>query len=316
MKRFVRAALLVGVGIIIGAWIFSPAKYPRTPELELARLLKSIRSCVEPSSEEIKTYSLAADMMEQNLRARGIWLDVGVEKFLAHGFFRQMAKNEMSAPVCAPKDIYSRAGQVITQERGLDAYIERYQLELVAKIPNPSPYIVERVGEVAFSQEPHVEREWPYRDIRPLARGVLANYGHQALKYLEIARTQMSDQDSLGTSASQIAGAIGGDSDLSKVEMLMRQKLASMPPEHTLSIDERNRLYELAYTFTYAGTRALTHVGPVKTLMARKVKSNATMFGLLDLKPKQMCHVLEAVGDFEALSEYDYCQDSKYPYPQ
>ncbi|EJM71057.1 hypothetical protein PMI31_04134 [Pseudomonas sp. GM55] len=126
----------------------------------------------------------------------------------------------------------------------------------------------------------------------------------------------MSDEDSLGTSASQIAGAAGDDSDLRRVEMLMSQRLASTPQERTLSIDERNRLYELAYTFTYAGTRAIAHVGPVKTLMTRKVKSNATMFGLVDLNPKQMCHVLEAVGDFNALADYDYCQDPKYPYPQ
>lgn len=318
VNRFLQAFLLVGVGIALGAWLSSSqgnGKKGHTPELEQARLYKSIRSCAEPTSEEGKTFSLAADVLEQNLRAEGLWLDIGVEKFLAHGFYRATDKG-LPIPVCAPQSIYSRAGKVITQRRGLKGHIERYQLELAARIPDPSPYIVDRVGEVAFSQEPHSEREWPYRDIRPVARSVLANYGKHALKYLEVARAQMSDEDSLGTSASQIVGAAGDDSDLRRVEMLMSQRLASTPQERTLSIDERNRLYELAYTFTYAGTRAIAHVGPVKTLMTRKVKSNATIFGLVDLNPKQMCHVLEAVGDFKALADYDYCQDPKYPYPQ
>jgi len=316
MKRLIQVILLIGVGMALGAWLSSQGKKGRTPELEQARLLKNVRPCAEPTAEESKTYSLAADMLEQNLRAKGLWLDIGVEKFLAHGLYRETTEKGMSVLVCAPENIYSRAGRAITQRRGLNAYIERYQLELAARIPDPSSYIVEKVGEIAFSQEPHVERVWPYRDIRPLARGVLANYGKHAIRYLDKARAEMSDHDSLGTSASQIAGAAGDDSDLSKVEVLMRQRLASAPPEHALSIDERNRLYELAYTFTYAGTRAAPYVGPVKALMTRKVKSNATMFGLVDLNPKQMCHVLEAVGDAKAISDYDYCQDPKYPYPQ
>ena len=316
MKRLIQVILLIGVGMALGAWLSSQGKKGRTPELEQARLMKNVRACEEPTTEESTTYSLAADMLEQNLRAEGLWLDIGVEKFLAHGLYRKMTEKGMSVSVCAPENIYSRAGQAITQRRGLNAYIERYQLELAARIPDPSPYIVEKVGEVAFSQEPHGEREWPYRDIRPLARGVLASYGKHSIRYLDTARAEMSNYDSLGTAASQIATAAGDESDLSKVEVLMRQKLASIPQEHTLSIDERDRLYELAYAFTYAGPRARSYVGPVKTLMTRKVKSNATMFGLVDLSPKQMCHVLEAVGDVESLSDYDYCQDSKYQYPQ
>jgi hypothetical protein len=316
VKRLIQSILLIGAGVVLGFWLSLKPRMGRTPELEQARLFKNVRPCAEPTSEESKTYSLAVDMLEQNLRAEGLWLDIGVEKLLALGLYRKMPEKGTSVSVCPPENIYSRASNAITQRHGFNAYVERYQLELAARILDPSPYIVEKVGEVAFSQEPHGEREWPYKDIRPLARSVLANYGKYALRYLEVARSQVSDKDSLGTSAAQIAGAAGGDSDLSKVEMLMRQKLESIPQDRTLSIDERDRLYELAYTFTYAGTRAITHVGPVKMLMTRKVKSNATMFGLVDLNPKQMCHVLEAVGDSQSLSSYDYCQDSEYPYPQ
>lgn len=317
MKRLLQAIFLIGVGIAAGVWLSAQGngKKERAPGLEQAWQPKNIRPCVQPTSEEGKTFALAAEVLEQNLRAEGLWLDIGAEKFLAHGLYRAVDKG-LSMPVCAPESIYSRAGKTIAQRRGLDVHIERYQLELAARIPDPSPYIVDKIGEVAFTQEPHVERAWPYRDIRPVARSVLAAYGKHARNYLEVARTEMSDKDSLGTSASQIAGAAGDDSDLSKVEMLMSHRLASIPRERAISIDERNRLYELAYTFTYAGTRAIAHAGPVRTLMTRKVKSNATMFGLVDLYPKQMCHVLEAVGDFKALAEFDYCQDPKYPYPQ
>jgi hypothetical protein len=316
MKRFLKAILLIGAGVAVGVWL-SPqgsSKKGRSAELEQAQLFKNIRSCAEPTSEETKTFTLAADMLEQNLRARGLWLDIGVEKFLAHGLYRTIDK-QMSVPVCAPQGVYSRAGKAITKRRGFRGHIERYQLELAARISDPSPYIVEKVGKVAFSEDKHVERKWPYRDIRPLARSVLANYGKHARKYLEVARAQMSDKDSLGTSASQIAVVAGDDSDLSKVEKLMRNRLASIPQDRTLSINERNRLYELAHAFVYVGTRANSYIGPVKSLMTRKVKSNATMFGLVDLSPKQMCHVLEAVGDFKALAEFAYCKDPKYPYP-
>lgn len=232
VKRLLQAILLVGMGMALGAWLSSQGKKGRTPELEQARLLRSVRPCAEPTPDESKTYLLAADMLEQNLRAGGLWLDTGVEKFLAHGLYRDTADEGVSVSVCAPQNIYSRAGQAITQRRGLSVHVERYQLELAARIPDPSPYFVERVGEVAFSQQPHAERVWPYRDIRPVARGVLAGYGRHALKYLEAARAQMSDQDPLGTSAAQIAGAAGDDSDLSKIEMLMSQRLASLQRLH------------------------------------------------------------------------------------
>lgn len=317
MKRLLQALLLIGVGITVGIWLSSQENGDNapTPELEQARLLRNIGPCAEPTSEEAKMFALATDILEQNLLTGGLWIDIGAEKFLAHGFYRQ-SDGGRSIPVCWAQSMYSRAGNAITQRRGFNTRIERYQLELAARISDPSTYMVDKVAEVAFSREPYREVEWPHHDIRPVARGVLANYGKHALKYLEVARLQMSDKDLLGTSAAQIAGATGDDSDLSKVEMLMSKMLSSMQQERVLTVQERNRVFELAYTFAYAGTRAIAHVGPVKVLMTRKVQSNATMFGLVDLSPKQMCHVLAAVGDFKALAEYSYCLDSKYPYPQ
>ena len=138
VKRFLQAFLLVGVGIALGAWLSSQGngKKGHTPELEHAWLYKSIRPCAEPTSEEGETFSLAADVLEQNLRTEGLWLDIGVEKFLAHGFYRATDKG-LSIPVCAPQSIYSRAGKVITQRRGLNGHIERYQLCLLYTSPSP-----------------------------------------------------------------------------------------------------------------------------------------------------------------------------------
>lgn len=85
----------------------------------------------------------------------------------------------------------------------------------------------------------------------------------------------MSDKDSLGTGAAQIVGAAGNDEDLGRVEMLMRQRLASIPTERALTIDERDRLYELAHTFAYAGPRASSHIGPLRELMKRKVMTGS-----------------------------------------
>jgi hypothetical protein len=111
MKRLIQVILLIGVGMALGAWLSSQGPRGRTPELEQARLLKNVRPCAEPTTEESKTYSLAADVLEQNLRTRALWLDIGVEKFLAHGLYREATEKGMSVSVCAPENIYSRAGQ-------------------------------------------------------------------------------------------------------------------------------------------------------------------------------------------------------------
>ena len=153
-------------------------------------------------------------------------------------------------------------------------------------------------------------------DLRPVARVILAGYGKPAARYLPLARAQRSVRDSLGTGAAQITAAVGDASDLASIETLMADALARIPVEQTLKIEERDRLYELAYALAIAKDRARAHVAPVKDLMRRKVGSNATFFGIVELWPKQMCLVMEAIEGAPSVAGYDYCRDKDYPFPQ
>ena len=152
MKSLFKALIFIGLGIAIGVWLSSSGgEESSAPELHEALIFKNFKSCAQPSKHEEKFYELAAEVLEQNLLVNGLWLDTGAEKFLSSGFYRESFRGG-STPVCPPEGVYSRAGKTITQRRGLEGFIDGYQLKLAALIPDPSTYIVDKVGEVAFSQ--------------------------------------------------------------------------------------------------------------------------------------------------------------------
>ena len=261
-------------------------------------------------------YYAALDVLELADQVQTGFLAIGAERMLGHGIYRQVGDDPHR--VCPPSDLYARAQRSPEVRNSFRAYLERYQFDLAARFPDPPPHIVDAIAAVAFSDTPHPGREQygPNPDLRPVARVILAGYGKQAARYLPVARGQVSAKDSLGTGAAQVSAAVGDASDLARIESLMADALARIPVERTLKIEERDRLYELAYALAIAKERARPHVAPIKDLMRRKVGSNATFFGVVELQPKQMCLVLEAIEGASSVKGYGYCRDEVYPYPQ
>lgn len=316
--------IVVAVGIVA---FIAGISWPAKPILEPGQALPSWNPqqmdpavCLEPTEEERQVYSVAVTTLE--VASDAVWLGIGAQKFLSHGLYRKTGNDFV--PVCPPADVYPRASKAITAEiaarPGSKVYLLEYQLRLAGRLPDPSTHIVEVVGGVAFEDSPHPNQEQylPADDLRPLARTVLASYGQKALAFRDRAFEEMSGADPMGTGAAQIAAATGHPKALSRVQSLMEEILAATPADQSFGLEQRSRLYELAYAMYFAGPAAQPYTAPLQQLMKRKVKSRAPPFGLVDLSPKQMCHVLDKIFGSEQspARSYDFCFDKKYPYPQ
>lgn len=294
------------------------------PTLEVAAAIpswipqrKDPTICAEPTETEQEVFRTAVQALAVAPRSHS-WLAIGATRFLSHGLYREADKE--SVPVCPPSDTYARALSAIEAAKGLNVFLEEYQLELAGRLPNPSDYVVERVAAVAFAEKPHIRREQylPPLDLRPLARTVLASYGRRAEKFRDRAFEEISADDSLGTGAAQIAASTGHPAALPRVKALMEAILARTPAAEPIGLEERRRLYELAYAMYFAGAKAKEHAAPIQELLKRNVKSRAPPFGLVDLSPKQICHVLDGIfgNDQSPSRSHPFCNDKTYPYPQ
>jgi hypothetical protein len=217
--------------------------------------------------------------------------------------------------VCAPRDIYLRVARLPIWQNELKNRVSETHLELFSKLPEVNDDIVNAVGRAAFDTQP-LQGIIRFKDIRPYARTILAGFGTRAAAYSAQAFDTMSNADSLGTGAAQIAVATRHPDVLPRVKLLMDELLSSVPADKTIPFNSRNRLYELAYAISLGGDDAKAYAAPVKTLMARKVQSWAGHYGMLDLRPKRMCAILERIEGSTAVEAYDFCIDPKTRFEQ
>lgn len=313
-----RAAVLIVIAAVVG---FGAGRYwEPTPPLAVAiptwvPQRKDPTVCLPPDEQEQRVFDTAVTVLELN---KGTWIGIGAQKFLSHGLYRK--QDEDYVPVCPPPDIYPRTEKVLTTTNGFMGFLDEYQLVLAGRLHDPSDYIVERIAAVAFEDKPHIRQEQHNRplDLRPLARTVLASYGRRAEAYRDRAFQELSTGDSLGIGAAQIAASTGHPAALGRVKNQMEEVLASIPAGESIGLEQRDRLYELAYAMYFAGAEAQPYAAPIKELMTRKVifRENS-FFGPFSRSPKQMCHVLDKIfGKEQSPSRtHQFCNDEKYPYP-
>jgi hypothetical protein len=308
LLKLLAAVLIATPGFAVGriSWYFED----RSPEWELEEAFPPLRapSCVAANAHERELFEAAASVLEVTAHDKISPLKIGAEKFLGRGAYRQEGKN--SVPVCPPDGIYERISQIVTSNETLIPRLVEYQLRLASKL-NPSPHIVKAVGDSAFNPDPQESEYFKHRDIRPYARATLAGFGRHASEFSKVAYESMSDKDSLGTGAAQIAVATGYLDALPRVEAMMNNILSSIPKDKVIPWDTGNRLYELSYAIYFAGPEGKDHVAPIKELMTRTVEKWAPPFGMLDLPPKPMCQVLSRISGPEAIEPYNFCFDDK-----
>ncbi len=127
---------------------------------------------------------------------------------------------------------------------------------------------------------------------------------------------QMSANDSLGTSAAQIAAAASHPLALDRIERMMADTLSALPKDSIVPWKTKRRLYELAYAFALVGERGKLHLAPLRQLMTMKVQSWAPPFGMIENPPKRICDLLTYIVGASSADDqaYPYCADDKIPY--
>lgn len=272
-------------------------------------------TCVEPNERERALVTTAVDALAFS-SSEGGFLAIGAKKFLSSGLYRRNGRE--FTRVCDRLEDYERAAQFINNSDHIgQGHTVEYELRLIAKLPNPSEELAKTVAKVAFSKTVHASEVFTNRDIRPFARATLATLKQRAEPYAEEAFEQISIENSMGTGAAQIAVAGKHTMALRAVERAMADKLAALPRDRAVPRNVRNRLYEMAYALTYGGTPAKQHVAPLRDLMSRKVESWAPPYGMVELPPRRMCHVLASIMHVPAADlDFPYCADVDAPYEQ
>jgi hypothetical protein len=240
---------------------------------------------------------------------------MGAQRYLSHYPFRQDGKNRVA--VCIPESILKRVAAAFILRKGLGkGRLVEYQLELASRLPFRSDDIVDAVGQSAFNKNFQQSDVFPRRDIRPLARTVLASFGKQAKPYEKVAYEQVSIETSMGTGAAQVAAAAGHPDALPRIQRMMEEAVSAVPSDRPIPRATRDRLYELAWAIYYSGEAGKKHTKPIHQIMQRQVESWAPPFGMVALRPKRLCSVLKLIEGDESLGAYTFCKDEKVPLEQ
>lgn len=268
--------------------------------------------CVEPSQGERELLEVAVRTLELS-EEQGPFgsLDIGAKKVLSRSALLRRPSGGTTAPLCFGTDHLVRVGDALARRGGLGKHrLVEYELELAARLPNPSAQVVDDVAKVAFSQNPSQSAVFVDEDIRPYARAVLATFGTRAAAYGEPAFREMGANSAMATGAAQVATATAQPGALARAVRLFQESLEEVPYPKTIGWHRRNRLYELAWAIAYGGESAREHAPLIRNLMGREVQSHAPPFGMIEHAPKRMCAVLEKVAGPQASREFKYCSDA------
>nr|WP_141661889.1 hypothetical protein [Burkholderia ambifaria] len=323
-----RKYVLVGfvLTFIVGFWMGHHGAAAQKTELRKLRAMPAIPiwknpQCVLANIKENERFEIAASTLEHIAPHSPDWLAIGAERALSQDLYRS-SPGQLGPRVCSPPAIYARVAAAFAG-KPIKGRFDLYEVELASRMQSPPTEVVDAVAQVAFDARPVIDDGIDGQvkgDIRPLARTVLAGFGHESARYAIAAFEQVSSESSIGTGAAQVAAAGGHPEALSLVESLMNQLLASVPDDKPIPLAARDRLYELAWGIYFSGASAKDHVAPIMRLMARHVQSGAPPFGMLSLRPKRMCEVLSKIrgDDTRVKSEFPYCADDTplESYPQ
>jgi hypothetical protein len=308
-KQKIRITLIAAfsVGIMLSYPAFSAEQ-----KWELAEAIPifQLTTCVPANDRERLLFGTAASVIELFNENDANMLDIGAQKFLAQTTYRREGSDHIA--VCTPPDTMKRVSQAFTLRNGFGKFrLVEYQLELAAKLNEPSVHIVDAVAASAFNANVQASEIWGFRDIRPFARTVLGSFGLRAAKHGQVAYEQMSLDTSMGTGAAQVAAAAAHPQALPKIEKMMNEILSSVPLNRAISREARNRFYELSWAIYYAGDAGKQHTKPIHKMMQRKVESWAPPFGMIVLPPKRLCNLLVHIEGENSIKEYKFCNDKE-----
>lgn len=309
LTLFLECAGITGLSVLLSG-CFEPGQ----EELSRAEPPRMRGECVAPSERERQIFLTAANAIELDDSPINNFLTIGAKQVLGLGLVSQGSKRVQR--VCSPEDILSKVGAALAT-RGLGAgRLEEYQIELAVQLPNASDLVVEQVGRVAFNSSKQHSGIFPGQDIRPFARSALAKFGTRSSAFSDIAASEMHSRTSLGTGAAQVAAATGHSAAVPWIAAEMYRILGSVPSGVAIPLDKRDRLLELAWAVYFAGDAGRQSVTAIHRVMAGKVESRVPPFGIVEIRPKRFCRVLELIEGRPALEAYRYCLDDSIPFEQ
>jgi hypothetical protein len=179
------------------------------------------------------------------------------------------------------------------------------ELRLVERMPR-SARLAKALAAIAFS--PLVPpREAEPHDSRPYARMLLGDQGEFARPWAVKARSEISGDTKLGTSAAYLAVAADARAALPQVQAAMAAKLRSSlgrqvatwkdkGEANAIRSDDADRLIELAYALAKAGPAADPYGAPILQALDHGIARAAPPFGLLFTKPTELCRAAAWIG--------------------
>ena len=269
-------------------------------------------ACTPLTSNEIESVDTALTLLELSARnSSNIGLIISLKQHINH----------LLKPGCATGIITARYSEIITKHQLLnESRLSRNDLSTVSIISKPSEYMLKEVENLAFSNSYYNEySDYPktQTDLRPMARSILALKKSFSTEVVIKAYNEISSHHPLGTSAAQIAASANYRDSPLVIERLMTEILDNTPANEAVDFEKRDRFIELSYALMLAGPVAKKHTAPLEKILNRKIKSWAGHFGAIELHPKKICLILDAINpENKETPKHSFCMDEDYPWEQ
>ena len=308
--RYLRPRFLIGLTIVMGLGFLEASNLTRGPERstgetrwgdEIPHWMQS-SACVPPDDLDRHEVDLVLEVLKtiKNGHGRGM-------PRAAFNYFgtTEMRKEGTGYVRICPNDIalaqFARltSGTMFWRVGGFGGDHDIEHLQVARNVGPRLPEVVSIVAETAFAENPIIDKslrtESLERDVRPLARIILAEFGMAATPWSEQAFAAMGSGDKLGTTAAQIAVVTHHPGALEKTAALLEGILKDHPrdpmPDYVWM-----RFYELAFALAAAGSEAKPVIDPVIRMTCRTIAVWAPPFGWLTVPPDEMSSVVKKVG--------------------
>lgn len=269
-------------------------------------------ACTPLTNNEIKSIDTALTLLELSASSpSNIGIVISLKQHINH----------LLKPGCATGATTARYSEIITKYRLLnESRLSYNDLSTVSIINKPSEYMLKEVENLAFSDSYYNEySDHPktQTDLRPMARSILALKKSFATETVIKSYNEISSHHPLGTTAAQIAASANYRDSLLVIERLMTEILDSTPANEAVDFEKRDRFIELSYALILAGPAAKKHTAPLEKILNRKIKSWAGHFGAIELHPKKICSILDAIDpENKEIQKHSFCKDENYPLEQ
>lgn len=284
--------LRAGAGVVIAVSLLLPGcerlEAPaREPGLTNANAILPADPCAPMTPAQAQRADVALAVLRDFPRQAPIYRE-------AMGHFGRARDLGDDQPFCLDEQIRQQISEATLGAEAWDYALPGLpELYLARQLGPRNEAIVVHVANGAFRTTPI--SEWPYADIRPMARSVLASFGKHAAPWRDEALEQMHARDTLGTSAAQVAAASQDPGAVGAVARLFEQTL-SQTPDDVIPRDKAKRLSELAFAIGAAGEAGRPYINLLTNLLARDVESAAPPFGIIARTPTEVCWALEMIG--------------------